>query len=125
MNKEATEILATAIEKDALNHESGKYSKIGLSWDEVYGQLLPIEDIDQPMYGIAFRFWDDWCDAANHNWQYHKPIKSNEWPNLAREIAADLRSGIVSTNPIIIDNFKQKPKQNIIKRIKAWLSRSQ
>jgi hypothetical protein len=30
-----------------------------LESDEVYGQLLPIEeDISNPIYGIAFNFWD-------------------------------------------------------------------
>jgi hypothetical protein len=50
MNKEAAEILAAALEEDAQDHESGKYTEIGLKWDDVYGQILPIEDeFDNPI----------------------------------------------------------------------------
>ena len=126
MNKEAAEILAEALEKDALDHESGNYDNIGLKWDDVYGQLLPIEeDIDQPVYGLAFNFWDDWCDASNHDWQYHEPITTNEWPKIAREIAASLRNGTPPNNQRILDHFLPKPKIGILQKIKVWLFRNQ
>ncbi|MFH2047046.1 MAG: hypothetical protein ABIK92_18105 [Pseudomonadota bacterium] len=125
MNTEAAEILASALEQDASDQESGKIKDLGMRYDEVENQLLPIEeDINKPIYGLAFIFWDDWCDAANHEWQYHEPIKPNEWPIFAREIAASLRAGVLPTNPKIIENFYPKPKVSLFNRIKAWFSES-
>ena len=43
MNNEAAEILADALERDAKDHDAGQYKDIGLKWDDIYGQLLPIE----------------------------------------------------------------------------------
>lgn len=126
MNKEATEILAKALEKDAIDHESGKYDNIGHRWDDVYGQILPVEeDFNNPIYSIAFRFWDDWGDASNHEWQYHEPITANEWPVIAREIVSSLRSGNMPSKQRIIDNFLPKPSEGIIKKIKTWFAGTQ
>ena len=88
MNTEAAEILAIALEKDAMDHDQGKFEGIGMRWDDVYGELLPIEEnIDSFLYVLSFRFWDD-------------------WPKLAREISQCLRNGEIPTNPMILENFK-------------------
>ena len=125
MNKEAAEILALALEKDATDHESGQYHKIGLNWDDVYGQLLPIENDGQPIYGLALNSWDDWCDAANHEWQYHEPINSYDLPILAREIANSFRSGTLPDSPTIINNFMPKLRERLVDKIKKWFKTKQ
>jgi hypothetical protein len=119
MNKEAAEIFATALENDADEQDAGRYENIGMKWDDIYAQILPIEeDINTPIYNMAFRFWDDWCDASNHEWQYHEPITKNQWPQFARDLALSLRSGNIPTNQIIIDNFTPKPKIGVFQRLK-------
>ena len=47
MNKatEADDILAAALLEDAVAHESGSYDRIAEKYDEVYGELLPIQDL--------------------------------------------------------------------------------
>lgn len=119
MNKEAAKLFANALESDADDHDAGRYENIGMKWDDIYAQILPIEDdINNPIYGIAFRFWDDWCDASSHEWQYHEPIKKEQWSILARELAQSLKTGLIPQNQVIIENFKPKPKVGLIKRLK-------
>jgi len=119
MNKEAAEIFATALENDANDQDEGRYENIGMKWDDIYAQILPIEeDINVPIYNMAFRFWDDWCDTSNHEWQYHEPITKKQWPQFARELAQCLRTGRMPTNLIIIEKFTPKPKIGLWQRIK-------
>ena len=119
MNKEASEIFSNALESDANDHDAVLYENIGMKWDEIYSLLLPIEDdINNPIYDISFRFWDEWCDASTHEWQYHEPIKKEQWPNLARELAQCLKTGAIPSNKIIIENFTPKPKISLFTRLK-------
>ena len=123
MNPEAAEILASALEGDVRTQVEGDPIEIGEKWDDIYAELLPIEDdIDNPIYALAFRFWGDWGDASNHNWLYHEPTTEDQWPIYAREIAASLRAGIMPESPIITDMFLPKPKVSLIQRLKLWLS---
>lgn len=122
MNEEAANILASALEKDAEAHDSGDFINMGMRWDDIYGEILPIEDnINIPIYAIAFRFWDEWSDAANHNWKYHEAIRKSQWPILAKEIAQNLRLKSQINNQVIIDNFTPDTKVSLIKKIKKWL----
>ncbi len=123
MNKEASEIFASALEADIKRQQEGQDHSIGLEWDDVYGQLLPIEeDFENPIYGIAFNFWDAWCDASNHEWQYYDPLTRNDWPLLAQEVIKSLRSGNMPTNEILIREFLPKPRESFVNRIKKWLN---
>jgi hypothetical protein len=121
MNNEASNIVATALEIDANKHDAGEYQEIGSCWDNIYAEILPIEeDISSPLYNMTFRFWDDWGDAANHNWQYHKPIKKEQWPLFARELAVCLRTQTMTTNIVLLNSFMPKPKLSLLERIKKW-----
>ncbi len=123
MNLEASEILARALEEDIKTQELGNPLEIGEKWDDVYGELLPIEDdISNPIYSLAFRFWDDWGDASNHNWLYHEPTTKEQWPVYAREIASCLRACKLPESTTIIELFLPKPKVGIIQKLKLWLS---
>lgn len=122
MNKEAAEIFAKALEEDIKLQEEGRFVEIGENWDDVYAELLPIDDdIDNPIYSLAFRFWDDWCDASNHDWLHHEPVTKEQWPLLAKEIAESLRTGKLPESEIIIEEFTPKPKISITQRLKQWL----
>ena len=63
MPSESAEILANALEADADAQVRGDFENIGMQWDEVYGEILPINEIPDPLFGLAMEFWDDWCDA--------------------------------------------------------------
>lgn len=76
--REVTELPAKSSEQDARLHESGGYGEIGLGWDDVYSRFLKLEDVDQSLFDLVFRVWDDWGDAAVHDWRLHQPTKSHE-----------------------------------------------
>lgn len=118
MPSEAADILAKALEDDAAAHEAGQYSSIGERYDDVYGEILPIDDIPGPLSALAFRFWDDWCDASQHDWMYHEPIRKEDWPLIARTIAKCLRSGELPTDPLILREFTPEPRLSFVQRLK-------
>jgi hypothetical protein len=123
MNPGAADMLADALEEDIRAQEQGRFIEIGEKWDDVYAELLPIEDdIDNPIYSLAFRFWDDWGDASKHDWLYHEPISKEQWPIYAKEIAASLRDGILPESVIIAEEILPKPKVGLIQKLKQWLS---
>ncbi|HEB54832.1 MAG TPA: hypothetical protein ENI98_00725 [Gammaproteobacteria bacterium] len=118
MKNEAAEILAKALEEDAIAQESGNIDDIGLRWDDVYAEILPLQDVSEPIFAMAMQFWDGWVDASNHEWQYHKPVKKEQWPIFARELADCLRSGTMPANQMLIDVFSPGRRTIISKRIK-------
>ena len=124
MVSQPLEILAEAIEQDAIAHESGQHSTIGIRWDEIYQSILPSRKINAELIDLAIRFWDDWGDAANHDWKYHHPLKKDDWPILAREIAVSLRRNKLPANELILDNFLSRPKQSLFFRIRRLFEKN-
>ena len=121
MHSEAAEILANALEQDALAHESGKPDEIGMQYDPVLAEILPIDDIPPVLSALAFNFWDGWLDSKNHDWLYYEPMTRDDWPRAAREIAKALRSGVLPDNPAIIEQFIPKPRPTILNRFLHWV----
>jgi len=120
MVNEAAEILACALEQDAQAQEAGNINDIGLRWDDIYAEILPIQDTAEPIFAMAMRFWDDWGDASKHEWKYHEPITKEQWPIFARELATCLRTETMPENQIINENFTPMPTVSILERIKKW-----
>jgi len=121
---EAAEILAKALEVDALAHEAGQFANIGMRYDPVLGEILPINDIPEQLFGLAFGFWDCWLDAANHDWLHHEPMSKADWPNVARVISQCLRAGALPTDPMILNQFLPKPPSpSLLQRLKQWFVR--
>ena len=50
------------------------------------------DDLGVARLRIALTFWDGWIDARNRGWQQTRGIQPDEWPVLARGIAADLQA---------------------------------
>lgn len=123
ISSEAAEILASALERDAEDHERGKFENIGMRYDDVENEILPLQDTSEPVFALALRFWEDWCDAANHEWKFHKPIEQADWPRMARLIAASLKEGILPTDQLVLEEFLPRPKVPFAMRITYWLSK--
>lgn len=102
---EAEEILAAALIEDARAHDARSYDHIAIRYDDVYAQLLPIQDLGARRFAIAFHFWDGWCDARNHDWRYYPGINEADWPSLARHIAENLKRGEDATDPLVLEHF--------------------
>lgn len=126
MQSEAAEILAMALEADAVAQECGRIDGIGMRYDEIELQVLPINDIPDQVYGMVFSFWDCWLDAKNHDWQYHEPISESDWPRLARVIARSVREFSIPLDPLIRTHFlpdDPHQKASLIQQIKKYFSR--
>ena len=59
---------------------------------------------------IALHFWDGWIDASNHAWAHYEPIARSDWPQLARELASNLRADRDITNPVVLKHFDFRSK---------------
>ena len=70
----------------------------------------------------ALSFWDSWIDAWNHQWRYYEPIREQDWPVLAREIARRLREDREIEDPVIVKRFAPKPRGPLRARVKQFLT---
>lgn len=118
------EILADALLKDAEAHEDGRYDDIGERYDDVYGELLPMDDVKDPHVSLALGFWDGWSDARNHDWQYYEGIGERDWPRLRGKSTVDmLRTGADPADPVLLRHFRRAPRTPFRERLRAWIQR--
>ena len=115
----AGDILASALEADATLQETGDVRQMGTAQERTWLQVVAIAPDHGDAVGFAFTFWDEWTDAANHEWQYHDPIVQSDWPRYAREIAEGLRQGRLPEDERLLDLISLKPRQTF----RQWLSR--
>ena len=71
MHSEAAEILANALEQDALAHEAGRMDELGMQYDPVLAQILPIDDIPPLISTLAFNFWCPHYGAGTCSNNFH------------------------------------------------------
>jgi hypothetical protein len=124
MSSKSAEILANALEVDAIAHESGQQHKIGEKFDDVMSEISSLNDIPPRLSYLAINFWDSWQDSRNHDWLYYEPITESDWPHLAREISHSLRSGSLPNNQDLIDRFSPEPGLPFLQRFKNWIFKS-
>ena len=86
----ARQALAGYLVADAAAHESGSFDSIGRRFDGFEHAFPEGDDASLVDLRMALTFWDAWIDARNHGWQPTVGIQQDEWPALARGIAADL-----------------------------------
>jgi hypothetical protein len=89
---ELRERFASSLESAAQAHEAGNLSDIETGYDALDQELPRGEGAEYDKLHIALHFWDGWIDARNHDWQYYEGIAEQDWPRLARVLAADLRA---------------------------------
>ena len=121
MSSKAADILANALEADAIAHESGQHHKIGDKFDDVLSEISSLNDIPPRLSCLAINFWDGWQDSRNHDWLYYEPITESDWPRLAREISRSLREGSLPNNQELIDHFSPEPSLPLLQRFKNWI----
>ena len=92
----------------AAAHESGRLALIETEYDSVESILYINNAPESPGLSVALNFWDGWIDARNHDWQYYEGITAEDWPRLARGIAADLEADREITDEVIRGHFDLK-----------------
>lgn len=119
----SAEILAAALERDADAQDRGEFGELGKRWADVRSEIVPINEIPNPLFYLAMRFWDDWGDTARHEWQYHEPFEQPDWPRMARDIANHVRAGTLPEDELVIKHFLPKPKKKtLLQRLKGLFS---
>ena len=78
-----------------------------LEVDSRYGQAV----------AFGFEFWDNWIDAANHEWRHHEPISADDWPRYARLVANAVRAGELPTDAVLLEHVLRKPRRSF----REWL----
>ena len=101
----ARDALAAALVRDAEAHDQGRFDEIGRRFD-AFERVFPRETGPElTKLHVAFTFWDAWIEARNLGWQATARIRQGEWPELAREIAADLAAGREISNARVRERF--------------------
>src|SRR5688572_33351174 len=103
--QEAALIVADALRHDAAAHDAGNVDEVGGSYDDVLSEVLPLWNDAGGTVGAAFKFWDWWIDARSHGWRRPRGIARDDWPRLARHIAAALENGNPVTDPVLLERY--------------------
>lgn len=111
---EADQLLAAALLEAVCAHESGEYDQIASRYDDLLGELLPNQDLSERRFTIAAAFWDGWGDASNHDWQYYRGIRKDDWPELARHVAGHLQRGESAADPRVLTLFAPENRQGCL-----------
>lgn len=109
---EANTIVADALEAEANLQEEGDTRKLGESFERTYQRVLEIDQNYGEAIAFAFTLWDEWADAARHDWQYHDPLTEADWLRFARQTAAAVREGRVPDNEFLVEQILQKPPRD-------------
>jgi len=97
--------LAEHLTRDADAHERERYDEIGRRFDALERAFPRQESADLTKLYVALTFWDAWIEARNLGWQSTGNIRQHEWPQLARDIAADLTADREITSARVRQRF--------------------
>jgi hypothetical protein len=102
---ELRERFALDLDRAAQSQKVGNLPGIETGYEELDRMLPGGESEEYDKLHIARYFWDGWIDARNHDWQYYEGIAEQDWPHLARSLAADLRADREPSEKLILQHF--------------------
>ena len=109
---EAKQALIKELRRDVEAHEASRHEQVGAGFDEFDRKLPRGQGPEFDKLSIAFNFWDGWIDARNHNWLYYDGINESDWPVLARPIIASLEADEEISEPMVLDHFDFRRRDN-------------
>ena len=119
---QARDTLVKHLREDADAHDAEKYDAVGRRFDSVEHQFPRGTAPALGKLHIALTFWDGWVHARNHGWP-PGPIGINEWPQLAREVAADLEADRDPTSEPVLKNFDLVANPKLNERVQILAER--
>ncbi len=119
MPGEEHELMARALEAAARTQEEGALLRIGELYDTTVSRILEMNPDYDDSIAFAFTFWDNWADAANHDWQYHDPIRERHWPDFAHEVASSVRRAELPDNLFLVEHIRLKPRRSFWQWLKS------
>ncbi len=121
--REAARIVALALRQDASAQEAGDFEAIAERYDDVYAEVLVLCNEVPDSLARGFTFWDEWCDARNHEWSYYSDIARDDWPRLARQVAEAVESGAPITDPVLVRHLEEAAEPGLLGKLLDWLGR--
>lgn len=119
---EARDALVTHLSDDADAHDAENYDAIGRRFDAIEYRFPRGTDPELGRLHIALAFWDGWVHARNHGWP-PGPIRLDEWPRLARAIAADLRADRDLAEDQVLTHFDLVAHPQLNERVQILAAR--
>ncbi len=119
---EARDALVSNLRLDAAAHEAGQYDAVGRRFDWLEHRFPRGTAPELGRLHIALTFWDGWVHARNHGWP-PGPIGLDEWPRLARAVAADLTADRDNTDDAILANFDLVTHPHLNERVNILAAR--
>ncbi len=121
--QESRNLIANAIENAVKLHNEGRFASIGHAFEKTEVQVSGLVPDFDPLTSLSLRFWDEWADAANHDWKYHGEIGKKDWPLYAQVIISALRQGKYPEDSHIVNQFGPKPGRSLLQRLKDQFTR--
>jgi hypothetical protein len=119
---EARDALVRYLQSDAVAHEAEQYDSIGRKFDALEYRFPRGTAPDLGRLHIALTFWDGWVHARNHGWP-PGPIAADEWPRLARAVAADLAADRDLTEDAVLAHFDLVAHPRLNERVQILAAR--
>ena len=111
--------IAQALEEDIRKQNSGLIYDLGESWDDFQEEAANSREYSEDtMINIAMRFWEEWSDAAQHDWLYYDPMTEEKWLEYAGEIVRCLRAVHRTENEKIVELFLPKPRSPLLSSLR-------
>src|SRR5262245_12180527 len=110
MPTEANEIMASALEDAAAAQEQGERLRVGEAYNRISAQIVEADSRYDDAVAFALTFWDEWADAANHDWRYHDTLSPADWPRFARQVAHEVRRA--GFNPAVLSFLRSAFPRN-------------
>ena len=108
---------------DAAAHEAGRYDEIGRRFDSIEREFPRGGAPELTRLRVALIFWDGWIDARNRGWQSPQSIGTDEWPRLARGVAADLVGDREITSALVRARFDSSAHPSLGDRVQTLNNR--
>ena len=118
----ARDALVNELRSNALDHEAQRYDTIGRRFDRLEHEFPIGTAPELGRLHIALAFWDGWIDARNNGWP-REVIKENDWPTLARGVAADLAADHDISNATVLSRFDLVANPRLNERVQTLAAR--
>ena len=119
---EARDAIVTQLRQDAVAHEAEQHDSIGRRFDAIEHRFPRGTAPELGRLHIALTFWDGWVHARNHGWP-SGPIKTGDWPRLARTVAADLEADRDITDETVLKYFDLVAHPQLNERVQILAAR--
>ncbi len=119
---EARDALVTQLRQDAAAHEAGQYDTIGRRFDAIEHRFPHGTAPELGRLHIALTFWDGWVNARNYGFP-SGPIRTDDWPRLARAVAPDLEADRDITDATVLRHFDIVAHPQLNERVQILAAR--